>query len=167
MGFEMPRDQDGDPFVSSEMPNHDDEDPIGVSFFKTGLEDADLSSLSLPRTFFGRSLFARVSFENTLLSDSRMCWTDFDECDFTGADLSGCDVRASNFEGCSFDNATLAGADLRSARFIGCSFIEGDLSHAIVDRQTAAESSFEDELTDGQRSSIHWVASPGEEPPGG
>src|SRR5271170_5636333 len=80
-GLEMPRKTDGTPFVPPTMPNHDDPEPLGFSYFKNGLENADLGNLSLPRTFFGRSSFDRVSFNNTDLSESRMCWNDFNGCD--------------------------------------------------------------------------------------
>src|SRR5262245_46783838 len=99
LGESMPRDPSGRPFIPAAMPNHDDED-LGFSFFRAGAEEIDLSNLSLPRTYFGRSLLTRVTFIGTDLSESRMCWNDFIECDFTGTDLSRCDMRASVFEAC-------------------------------------------------------------------
>src|SRR5262245_2116933 len=109
-GEDVPRRPDGRPFVPDRMPNHDDEE-LGFSYCRYRLEDADNSNLTLPRTFFGRSLFVRVSFANTDLSGSRMCWNDFNKCDFSGADLSDCDMRASHFLGCRFVGAVLRGAD--------------------------------------------------------
>src|SRR5262245_39094725 len=112
----MPRDPDGRPFVPPRMPHYDDEN-IGFSFFRHLIEDSDYGNLTLPGTFFGRSLLTRVSFANTDLSRSRMCGNDF-----SGADLSGCDMRASRFEGCKFTGAVLRGADLRRSSFEDCDF---------------------------------------------
>ena len=58
-GEETPRRPDGQPFVHDAMPNHD-EDELGFHYYKYRLEDANNGSLTLPRTFFGRSWFARA-----------------------------------------------------------------------------------------------------------
>ena len=120
-GAKLPRRPDGRPFVPDVMPNYDDEERLGFSYFRSGLEDEDLGNLTLPRTFFGRSGFIRVNFTNTDLSESRMCWNDFDDCDFSGANLSGYDMRASLFT-CKFAGAVLRGADLRRSTFQECDF---------------------------------------------
>ncbi len=64
-GLRMPRDATGAPFIPAGMPNHDNEEPLGLSYFRSGLIDADLHALTLPRTFFGRSSFERVNFRNS------------------------------------------------------------------------------------------------------
>src|SRR2546425_498690 len=76
-----------------------DQDPLGVTFFRTrvGAGEHDLENLTLPRTFFGKSEVGPVSFKNTDLSESTLCWNDFTEVNFTDADLSRCDLRASFF----------------------------------------------------------------------
>ena len=52
------------------MPRHGDEGPLGFSVFRQRLDDnLDLSDLSLPRTFFGRSDVNRVCFRNTDLHE--------------------------------------------------------------------------------------------------
>ena len=147
------------------MPNYDDAEP-GFSLFRTNVEDADLSSLTLPRTFFGRSSLLRVRFANTDLSESRMCWNDFEECDFSGADLSGCDMRASSFEGCKFVGTILRGADLRRSSFDDCDFTGAELTGAVAEVEDAI-GCVEDYLTDGQRSVMVGASDPGPEPPGG
>jgi uncharacterized protein YjbI with pentapeptide repeats len=114
------------------MPSHYDEE-LGFSYFRYRLEDADNSNLTLPRTFFGRSWFARVNFANTDLSESRVCWNEFDQCDFSGADLSGCDMRASNFKRCKFAGAALRKADLRRSWFESCDFTGADLTAAVAE----------------------------------
>src|ERR1700691_4388161 len=87
------------PPIPDHGPPFDDEAPMGVSFFRTfvgqdiehGVEDVrdgDLENLTL-RTFFGRSHIHHVSFKNTDLSESAMCWNDFNEVNFTDTDLSG------------------------------------------------------------------------------
>ena len=81
------------------MPRHDDEGPLGFSVFRQRLDDnLDLSDLSLPRTFFGRSEINRVCFRNTELRESNLCWNDFLGTDFTDADLARSDMRSSIFE---------------------------------------------------------------------
>jgi uncharacterized protein YjbI with pentapeptide repeats len=162
----MPRHPDGRPLVPAGMPSFDDRGPLGFSFFRCMLEVADLSDLTLPRTFFGRSGFTRVRFVNTDLSESRMCWNDFIECDFSGADLSGCDMRASLFEGCKFVGADLRGADLRQSSFINCDFSGADLIDAVAE-QEVADGGVTDYLDEEQRAGMEWHEAPGPEPPGG
>ncbi len=69
-------------------------------------------NLTLPRTYFGRSQIGPVSFENTDISESTLCWNDFSDVDFTDADLSQCDMRASQFTGVTFVRTNLRYADL-------------------------------------------------------
>jgi uncharacterized protein YjbI with pentapeptide repeats len=95
-----------------------------------------------------------------------MCWTDFVECDFSGADLSGCDMRASVFEDCKFAGAVLRGADLRRSSFQGCDFTGADLTGAVADEDETIEQLY-DKLTEEQRASMVWHDDPGEQPPGG
>ena len=77
-------------------------DPADITFFRSRFEDADLSNLTMPRQYVNRSGFERVSFRNSDLNQSFMCWNDFVECDFSDADLACCDMRASVFRDCSF-----------------------------------------------------------------
>jgi uncharacterized protein YjbI with pentapeptide repeats len=162
----MPRHPDGRPVLPDRMPSFDDEAPLGHSYFKSGLEDADCSNLTMPRTFFGRSWFIRVRFAGTDLSESRMCWNDFDDCDFTGGDLSGCDMRASIFRRCMFAGAVLRGADLRRSTFDGCEFTGADLS-GVVAEGTGSRARLRDILSDDQRAAMSWTEDGGPEPPGG
>jgi uncharacterized protein YjbI with pentapeptide repeats len=148
------------------MPSTDDEAPLSFGYFKSGLDDADRSHLTMPRTFFGRSLFERVSFADTDLKESRMCWNDFEECDFSGADLSGCDMRASHFRGCKFAGAVLRGADLRRSTFDGCDFTGADLSGASAEA-TGSRARLRDLLSAEQRVAVSWTKDAGPEPPGG
>lgn len=165
-GATMPRSPDGKPFIPDAMPAYDDEE-LGFSFFRSGLEDGDLSNLSLPRTFFGRSGFTRVSFENTDLSGSCMCWNDFTNCDFSGADLTGCDMRASVFADCIFDGATLRGANLERSTFEGCTFKGANLTTANADAVYGDEYGLIDTLSDDQLASMKINEDPGPEPGGG
>jgi uncharacterized protein YjbI with pentapeptide repeats len=164
-GDTMPRSSDGRPFVPPAMPSCDDEE-LGYSFFRSGADDADLSNLSLPRTYFGRSLLRRVSFANTDLCESRMCWNDFEACDFSGADLSGCDMRASSFKGCKFAGAVLRGADLRRSWFEDCNFAGAELAGAVAE-DADFQGCVQDYLTDEQQAVISWSEGEGPEPPGG
>jgi uncharacterized protein YjbI with pentapeptide repeats len=165
-GENVPRDATGRPFVPARMPGHDDDEPLGFSYFRYRLEDADNSNLTLPRTYCGRSLLCRVSFANTDLSESRMCWNDFEGCDFSGADLSGCDLRASNFKGCKFVGAVLRGADVRWSSFENCDFAGAELDCAVAEDEDAI-GCVQDYLTDEQRAVMVWTEDSGPEPPGG
>ena len=152
--------------VGPKMPAHDDE-VLRFSFYKHVVEGADLSNLTIPRTYAGRSGFTRVDFRNTDLTESRMCWNDFIECDFRGADLTLCDLRSSVFTRCQFGKADLRGADLRRAWFETCSFRGANLWGAIADYINADETDFEERLSGKQRGAMEWHEDPGEEPDGG
>jgi uncharacterized protein YjbI with pentapeptide repeats len=97
--------------VPDRRPRFDDE-VLGLQFFRTRLADADLSNLTLPGVFFGRSEIVSCSFRNADLYLSTMCWNDFIDVDFRDASLADCDLRAALFEGCKFDGAEMRGAIL-------------------------------------------------------
>ncbi len=162
---DVPRHPDGSPAVPDRMPTIYDE-VSRLGFFRTGRDGTDLSCLTMPRTFFGRSLFERVSFAGTDLSGSCLCWNDFNDCDFTGADLSGCDLRASLFERCSFAGAVLRGADLRRSTFDGCSFTGAELSGAVAEG-TGSRARLRELLGAEQVAAVTWVEDAGPEPAGG
>ncbi|MHC5539119.1 pentapeptide repeat-containing protein [Singulisphaera rosea] len=165
-GESVPRDATGRPFVPVRMPSHDDDEPLGFSYFRYRLEDANNSNLTLPRTLFGRSLFCRVNFAATDLSESRMCWNDFVECDFSGSDLSRCDLRASNFKGCKFVGAVLRDADLRRSSYEDCDFAGAELDGAVGVNENAI-GWIRDYLTNDQQAVMVWAEDSGAEPPGG
>jgi hypothetical protein len=162
----VPHWQDGRPLIPDRMPSADDDEPFPFGYFRSGLDDADRSHLTMPRTFFGRSLFERVSFADTDLSESFMCWNDFEDCDFTGADLSGCDMRASHFRRCTFDRAVLRGADLRRSSFEECTFVGAEMAGAVVD-QARTLGRLSDKLSEGQLATLNYTQEPGPEPLGG
>jgi uncharacterized protein YjbI with pentapeptide repeats len=162
---DVPRHPDGRPLIRDRMPSIHDKKPLGFSYFRSGLVDADRSHLTMPRTFFGRSWLVRVNFADTDLSESCMCWNDFDDCDFTGADLSGCDMRASIFRRCKFAGAVLRGADLRST-FDGCDFSGANLTGAIAE-SAGPRARLRDLLSAGQQAVVSWTEEAGPEPPGG
>jgi uncharacterized protein YjbI with pentapeptide repeats len=166
MGDEAPRHSDGRPVVRDTMPSIYDEKPLGLSYFRTWLEDADNSNLTMPRTFFCRSWFVRVGFAGTDLSESSMCWNDFDGCDFSGADLSGCDMRASKFSACNFAGAVMRGADLRRSSFEDCDFTRADLSDAVAE-DADFQGCVQDFLSDEQQAVMSWSEDEGPAPPGG
>ncbi len=151
------------PLMPERRPRHDDEEPLGVNFYKSGLEDADVSGLTIPRTFIGRSQLVRSSFLNTNLSESTLCWNDFSDVRFDQADLSNSDLRASIFERVSFRGAKLAGADLRRSSFLDCDFTDADMVGATLTRDQRERLG----LTECQIEQIAWADEPGEEPDGG
>ena len=156
-------DESEEPSAPSRMPQPDDDGPLGLSFFRTALEDEDLSDLSLPRTFFCRSLVARTSFRGSDLTESFLCWNDFARVDFSTAVLAGADLRAASFDDVSFAGANLSGADLRRSTFVRCDFAGAVLDEA---RLTAAGARNLG-LTAAQRAAIAWQKDDGPEPAGG
>jgi uncharacterized protein YjbI with pentapeptide repeats len=94
------------PPIPDRKPRYDDEEPLGVSFFRSRV-GGDLSGLTLPRTFFGRSEVNAASFHGTDLRESTLCWNDFVDVDFSYAVLSNSDLRAAVFERVLFVHADL------------------------------------------------------------
>lgn len=161
-GLKAPIRPDGEPLVPDCIPCYDDEE-LGLSIFKTEIVSEDLSGLSMPRTYFARSLISRVSFQNTDLTESNMCWNDFNECDFSGAILKSCDMRASGFIKCDFTGAVLRGADLRRSHFDKCKFSDADFSRTMVN--VKQEKMFNLSFSQAIRARWRWFL--GNEPEGG
>jgi uncharacterized protein YjbI with pentapeptide repeats len=146
------------------MPRHDDEGPLGFSVFRQRLDDdLDLSDLSLPRTFFGRSEINRVCFRNTELRESNLCWNDFLGTDFTDADLARSDMRSSIFERVTFVNTNLDGADLRQSTFTACNFEGATMKGAVLTREQGPAL----HLSEAQKIAVDWHESDGPLPDGG
>lgn len=160
-GYSPPR-RNELPFVPATMPNSDD-DELGFEFFRTKVIDESFALLTLPRTFFGRSLLERVDFRGTDLHESRMCWNDFVACNFADADLHGADFRASVFTSCSFKGADLRQAELRNATFDDCDFTGAQLDGAHLRKTDALLSTLS--VEQGSRLIIEVFAA--DEPPGG
>jgi BTB/POZ domain-containing protein KCTD9 len=118
----------------SRRPRHDDAE-MGPSIFRTGVEDVSLEGLTLTGLYVGRSELVRISFKATDLRLSAFNWSDFIDCDFSGADLSDVDLRACIFTRCSFAHANLTGSDLRGSTFDDCTFSGADLRRALVQRR--------------------------------
>jgi hypothetical protein len=165
--LEMPRTPKGEPFVKSRMPHPGDEGPLGFYYYKHHVEDADLANLTLPRTFFGRSGLYRVRFRNTDLSQSWMCWNDFIDCDFSGAELSDCQMRASIFSHCRFVGANLCQADMRRSSFKGCDFTHARMNGAKAHHPQREEYRLWRRLSEPQQKAVQWSEDPGPEPDGG
>jgi uncharacterized protein YjbI with pentapeptide repeats len=153
------------PPIPDHRPQCDDELPLGVSFFRTsvGAGEHDLENLTLPRTYFGKSEVGPVSFKNTDLSESTLCWNDFTEVNFTDADLSGCDLRASIFSEVDFVRTNLRNADLRCSNFEACDFTDAEMRGAKLTHKQGEQL----DLSAEQRQEIDWQESDGDEPPGG
>jgi BTB/POZ domain-containing protein KCTD9 len=150
------------PPLPPRRPAYDDEQCLGVSFFRTRVS-GDFSNMTLPRTFFSRSEVAAASFSNTDLSESTLCWNDFIGVDFNGASLRGSDLRAAAFNGVNFTRCDLQETDLRRADFEDCDFTDADLRGAKLTRHQGARL----DLSLRQRESIAWQESDGDEPGGG
>jgi uncharacterized protein YjbI with pentapeptide repeats len=151
------------PPLPARPPRYDDEEPLGVNFFRTELADASLEHLTLPRTFFSRSEVRDVSFQGTDLSESTVNWNDLINVDFSFADLSRCDIRGCVFQRTRFTNASLRGADLRHCSFTDCDFGGADLTGAKLTREAATAL----QLSREQYLAIDIQADDGDEPDGG
>jgi hypothetical protein len=161
LGFLAP---DEEPPMPDHVPQPEDEAPLGLSFYKTLVgEGADLSSLSIPRTFFGRSEISNASFRNTDLSESNLRWNDFIDVDFTQARLAGADFRASIYTRINFTRADLRGADMRRADFEECVFDGAIMDGAVLTRKQGAGLA----LSSVQKAAIDWRDEDGPEPSGG
>ena len=155
----------------SRPPRHDD-DELGPSIFRLLVEDVDLSNLTVPGLFIGRSDLRRISFRGSDLHFAALNWSDVAECDFSGADLSGSDLRACRFVRCQFRGTDLTRADLRGSTFEGCAFEDAAMQGAILRRRPAllgllrlGSDQESLPLSPAQRAAISWSAD--EDEPGG
>jgi uncharacterized protein YjbI with pentapeptide repeats len=151
------------PPLPDHLPSPLDEEPLGVGFFRARVADDRLENLTLPRTLFGRSEVVSVSFRNTDLSESNLCWNDFTDVDFSDASLQRSDIRASVFVGVTFSRANLEGADLRRSTFEDCDFAGARLTGAVV----ATEQQAALRLSAEQANQVVWMSDSGPEPHGG
>jgi uncharacterized protein YjbI with pentapeptide repeats len=156
--------QDEHPPMPDHVPQQGDEEPLGLSFFRTFVgEGADLSNLSIPRTFFGRSEVSNAWFCNTDLTESNLRWNDFIDVDFTEATLVRSDLRASIYTRVKFTRTDLRGADMRRCTFEDCTFDDAQMEGAILTRRQGERLS----LSKAQKAAIDWRAEEGPEPSGG
>lgn len=150
------------PPIPARLPGFFDSGPAGVGFFRTFVGDGALDNLTLPRTFFGRCKAAQLSMRNCDLTESNLCWSNFDGVDFGGSNLTCGDLRASRFEDVRFTGASLRGCDLRGSILIECDFAGADMAGAKLTR-------FQEEMvlpTDQQKQMIDWQDDEGPEPDG-
>ncbi|MET1260570.1 pentapeptide repeat-containing protein [Flagellimonas sp. DF-77] len=154
---------DRQPQKPKAMPQYDDENPTGFEFFRTFVEDEDLSYLDLERTFFNRSEISGSRFVAARMRESNLCWNDFYHTDFSKADLSGSDMRAAIFEHVKFIDTDLSKADLRQSSFEACDFSGALMKGTKLtrDQQKGMVLSAE------QIAAIQWMDKAGEEPDGG
>lgn len=145
----------------TERPRHDDVQP-GPSFFKAELIKTDLSELTLPGLFIGRSDLRGVNLSASDLRLSTLCWNEFILCDFRGATLLKSDLRASNFDRCTFKDAVLDGCDLRHATFEACDFSGASMKGALLTNGQRKKLP----LTQDQVDVIDWVQLGGAFPDG-
>jgi uncharacterized protein YjbI with pentapeptide repeats len=151
------------PPVPDHRPRYDDNEPLGLQFFRTRVKDDGLDNMTLRRTFFGKSEVGPASFKNTDLSESTFCWNDFNNVDFTDADLSKSDLRGSLFHEVIFVRADLHDSDLRQSRFEKCDFANATMQRAKLTREQGKTIA----LSANQRQEIDWQDSDGEPPGGG
>jgi uncharacterized protein YjbI with pentapeptide repeats len=152
------------PSMPDHRPQPEDDAPLGLSFFRTFVgEGADLSNLSIPRTFFSRSEISNASFRNTDLSESNLRWNDFIDVDFTEATLAQADFRASIYTRVNFTRTDLRGVDMRRANFEDCVFDGAMMDGAVLTREQGENLGF----SNAQKAAIAWCGDDGPEPSGG
>lgn len=122
----------GEPKPEVARPPRNDDQDFGPSIFRALVENVDLSDLTLPGLYVGRSELRRVFFAGSDLHLSTFNWNDLVDCSFYLCDLRGSDLRACTFERCSFTRADLSRADLRNAAFGGCDFTGANLDGAVL-----------------------------------
>jgi uncharacterized protein YjbI with pentapeptide repeats len=150
------------PRMPDRMPRYDDVS-LGVNFFRTKVADEALSNLTLPRTYFGRSEISHVSFRNTDLTESNLCWNDFVDVDFSATTLARCDLRSSQFDRVKFIGADLRAVDMRRSRFNACIFDDAIMVGAVLTRAQASRMA----ISEAQKAAIDWRDEGGPEPGGG
>lgn len=146
-----------------ERPPRYDDDKLGLSFFRTCVNEAAMQNLTIPRTYFSRSTISKTSFAGSDLTESVANWNDFEDVDFTGADLTRFDFRGCDLKRTQFHGVTLKDADLRCCNFEECSFTDADLSGAKITREGGAYLT----LSEEQRKQVSWQDDDGPEPDGG
>src|SRR5262245_527351 len=151
------------PRIPDRMPRYDDGEPWGVCFFRLIVTDKVLSNLTLPRTYFGRSEISNVSFRNTDLTESNLCWNDFVNVDFSATTLARCDLRSSVFDRVKFIDADLRATDMRGSWFGACIFINAIMNGAVLTRAQASRMA----ISEAQKAAIDWRDEDGPEPDGG
>ncbi len=150
------------PPIPAQFPGFRDRDPLGVGFFRAFVGEEALDNFTLPRTFFGRCQAEELSMRNCDLTESNLCWANFDDVDFSDPELSGSDLRGSRFEDVRFTRASLRGCDLRGSVFIECDFTGADMKGARLTR-------FQEQMvlpTKKQKREIDWQDDEGSEPEG-
>jgi uncharacterized protein YjbI with pentapeptide repeats len=161
LGFLGP---DEHPPIPDHVPQPEDDEPLGLSFFRTFVgEGADLSNLGIPRTLFGHSEINDASFRNSDLSESNLRWNDFIDVDFTEATLARADLRTSIYARANFTRTDLRGADMRRAEFKECIFDGALLDGAILARRQQGLMA----LSNAQKAVVAWRDEDGPEPNGG
>jgi uncharacterized protein YjbI with pentapeptide repeats len=146
-----------------ERPPRYDDDILGVEFFRTYVKDAKLDNLSLPRTYFSRSEISSSSFVNSNLSESVANWNDFEDVDFSNADLSRFDFRGCALRRVRFAGSLLIDADLRCCGFEDCDFTGANLTRTKLTREVRSTLN----LTADQTTVIDWQDDDGPDPDGG
>jgi uncharacterized protein YjbI with pentapeptide repeats len=162
----------GEPQPSVTRPPRHDDEVLGPSMFRLRVADVSLENLTLRGLFVGRSTLKSISFRDSDLQLSAFNWSDIVDCDFSGADLKGADLRACRFERCSFRGADLSGSDLRISSFDRCLFEGASLRGARLRRRPKALGFLKTgpdqtglALSDAQRSDVEWC--PDAPEPGG
>jgi len=119
-----------------------------VRFYSLEFDDANFEKASLVEADLQFSSFKRSNFKGANMSSSKGTCTDFDDCDFTSANLSSADFSSAKLPGANFNKADLKGINLSSSRITGTNFTgaklkDCNLTNAEFDENTLFPKGFE------------------------
>ena len=91
-------------------------------FYKCVLNKLKFDNATLTNLQFDDSTIMRTSFKNAILEELFGApATSFIKCDFTNAQVKGCDLKKNAFMNCDFTETRFISCDLRDAAFQVCS----------------------------------------------
>lgn len=151
---------------TARRPHHDDEAPLGLSFFRTEIRAVRLEHLTIPRPYFGRSTLHHVAIVECVLSESTINWCDLDSVDLRRTDLTSSDLRACAVVRTSIRNSDLRNPDLTLPSLKACDFT-GARMDGVKLTKTSKRWKWTSLLTAQQRRVIEWQTQDGRAPGGG
>ena len=77
-----------------------------------------LQGLMLARAPLPGAVFSRVNFQNADFSNADLREAVFDQCDFTGARFTEAQLRAATFHRCRFQQVQAARANMHATKFL-------------------------------------------------
>jgi len=132
-----------------------------ASFRRSDLTGASLQSATAVRACFDHAILNcvahRASFRLASLVDTEIGASDFKDCDFSYARLSGVSMRRAVWHGASFHEATLFRCNLEGLTIDGADFTKANLAGSLLTGSVMPGACFRDAcLTDTGLAEIDW-----------